>query len=74
MSNDDLRDRMARRRTSEAKPVKDVLSGPGADMRRMTVYISAEDQRELKVYAAQHDTSMSAIISGLVRDLLEKDE
>lgn len=74
MSKDNLSARMRPRTAAEAKPVRDVLSAPGADVRRMTIYLPTDDARSLKKMAAEHDTSMSALIANMVRELLEREE
>ena len=39
----------------------------------MTIALSPEDKRFLKVYAAEHDTTVAAVIAECVRHLREKE-
>lgn len=74
MSNtSDLRSKMGRRLSADAKPARTVLSQAAEDVRRMTIYLPADDATALKVLAAEQGTSMSALISAEVRELLQRE-
>lgn len=69
-----LRAKMGRRVSADAKPARTVLSQASEDVRRMTIYLPAEDATALKILAAEQGTSMSALISAEVRALLQREE
>lgn len=74
MSNNsnDLRSKMGRRLSADAKPARSILSQSSEDARRMTIYLPAEDATALKILAAEQGTSMSALIAAEVRELLQR--
>lgn len=69
-----LRAKMGRRVSADAKPARTVLSQTSEDVRRMTIYLPAEDATALKILAAEQGTSMSALISAEVKALLQREE
>ena len=69
-----LRAKMGRRVSADAKPARTVLSQASEDVRRMTIYLPAEDATALKILAAEQGTSMSALISAEVKALLQREE
>jgi len=69
----DLRAKMGRRVSTESRPARTVLAQAAEDVRRMTIYLPADDATALKVLAAEQGTSMSALISAEVRELLQRE-